>query len=153
MVSKTNLGSKKILFVCVANSARSQMAEALAKDILSENYEIRSAGSHPSGHIHEVARKVLAEVGLDMAGQASKDIEDLPQDFMNNLDFMVTLCAEEVCPVIPTKAQRLSWALPDPAAVAEPEQLDAFRNIRDRIKEKLGNSSLFTSHAAKKFEN
>ena len=98
-----------ILFLCVANSARSQMAEGLAKKILGEGHDIQSAGSEPSGKVHDFAVKALDEVGIDISKNQSKCTSDLSDDFIGNLDFAITLCAEEVCPVIPSDAKKLHY--------------------------------------------
>lgn len=122
----------KILFLCVANSARSQMAEGLAKKILSPDFEIESAGSNPSGRVHRLAIQVMNEIGFDMSDHHSKSIDDLPKDFIAELDYVVSLCAEEVCPVVVSKAKKLRWALPDPGS-----SVDAFRSTRDEIQKRL----------------
>lgn len=128
----------KILFLCVANSARSQMAEGLAKDILGPEFDIRSAGSEPSGKVHEDAIKVMAEVGIDISSHVSEFYDDLPTDFLSNLDYVITLCAEEVCPTLASaRAKKLHWGMPDPASASEVERLDSFREIRDKIKQKM----------------
>ena len=88
---------KRILFLCVANSARSQMAEGLARQILGERVEVVSAGSQPAP-VNPHAVEVMAEIGVDITDQYSKSVDtiDLP-----GLDLAVTLCAEEVCPILP----------------------------------------------------
>ncbi len=125
-----------ILFLCVANSARSQIAEGLAKVILGSGHNIQSAGSQPSGAVNPLAVKTMQEIGIDITFNHSKSISDLDKDFVDNLDYVITLCAEEVCPVIISKAQKLHWANPDPAAVqgSEAEKLAAFRAVRDNIR-------------------
>lgn len=126
---------KRILFLCVANSARSQMAEGLARQILGPDYIIQSAGSKPS-YVHPLAIQVLAESGIDISSHHSKSVQDID---LNAIDYVITLCAEEVCPVISRSVQRMHWPLPDPAAAAESEavQLQNFRNIRDQIAGRL----------------
>lgn len=129
---------KNILFMCVANSARSQLAEALAKQHLL-NCNIESAGSHPS-KVNSYAIKVLLEEGIDISGSQSKSVSDLSQDFVENLDYVITLCAEEVCPVILSKAKRLHWPMPDPAtkdALPDEVMLERFRMCRSSIKLKI----------------
>lgn len=126
-----------ILFLCVANSARSQIAEGLAKSIFGENAKIESAGSEPSGKIQPWAIEILKESAIDITRNKSKSIEQLPMDFLAHLDYVVTLCAEEVCPTLPSKAQRLHWPVPDPAGVPEDQKPQAFRNARDEINIKL----------------
>jgi len=107
-----------ILFLCVANSARSQMAEGLAKEILGDGHDIQSAGSIPSGEVHPNAIIAMDEIGIDIRNQFSKSIDDLDKDFIDNLDFAITLCAEEVCPMLPSKAENLHWVNEDPANIS-----------------------------------
>ena len=104
-----------ILFLCVANSARSQMAEGLAKSMLGSEHNIQSAGSIPSGEVHPHAVIAMDEIGIDIRDQYSKSTEDLDKNFIDSLDFAITLCAEEVCPVLPTSAKNLHWMNEDPA--------------------------------------
>nr|BFD59878.1 arsenate reductase ArsC [Bdellovibrio sp. CKG001] len=126
-----------ILFLCVANSARSQLAEGLAKKIFGSTAKIESAGSEPSGVVQPWAVKSLSEIGIDIGLNKSKSTNDIALGFYANLDFVITLCAEEVCPVLPTKAKRLHWPIKDPAGVSEDKKSEAFRSARDEIKEKL----------------
>lgn len=128
----------KILFMCVANSARSQLAEGLARAILPDA-EIRSAGSRP-GKLNPYAVRVMREKGIDISAHHSKSVEDLPPEFVAGLDYVITLCAEEVCPILVSGAKKLHWPLPDPAAqgIAEEEEaLRRFRVARDAISEML----------------
>ena len=104
-----------ILFLCVGNSARSQIAEGLAKNMFGQNNDIRSAGSEPSGKVHEGAIETMKEIGIDISDHSSKSIEDLDDEFKDNLDYVITLCAEEICPLPPSKAKLLHWANEDPA--------------------------------------
>jgi arsenate reductase len=104
-----------ILFLCVANSARSQMAEGLAKSMFGKEHNIQSAGSIPSGEVHPNAVIAMDDIGIDIRDQSSKSTDDLDKDFIDNLDYAITLCAEEVCPVLPTKAKSLHWMNEDPA--------------------------------------
>jgi arsenate reductase len=128
-----------ILFMCVANSARSQLAEGLAKDILGTAAWIESAGSAPKT-VNRFATQALAEIGVDISSHKSKAIDDLPPDFVSNLDYIITLCAEEVCPVLPSKtAKKLHWPFSDPAGHqgSEQEQLARFREVRENIRTKI----------------
>lgn len=127
----------KILFLCVANSARSQMAEGLAKSLLGNTFVIESAGSVPSGKVHTDAITVMREEAIDISKHTSKFYDDLPVSFLSDLDYVITLCAEEVCPIMASNAKKLHWGMPDPAAAPDSERLDSFRTIRDQIKEKL----------------
>ncbi len=128
-----------ILFLCVANSARSQMAEGLAKLLLDNEVHIESAGSAPAKNVHPLAIKVLEEIGLDISQHKPKSVDDLPKQFLQNLDLVVTLCKEEQCPVLPGAFRKESWALPDPVnpSVSAQEEIEAFRNIRDAIQIKI----------------
>lgn len=124
--------------MCVANSARSQLAEGLARHVFPEA-EIQSAGSHP-GKLNSYAVAVMNEVGIDISKQYSKSIDDLSPQFIVGLDYVITLCAEEVCPTMVSKAKKLHWAQPDPATNAPLPELEAllrFRVARDAISEKL----------------
>lgn len=125
-----------ILFLCVANSARSQMAEGLAKKILSEHH-IESAGSVPSGIVHPDAISAMKEIGIDISNHHSKHFEDFPDEFKKNLDYVITLCAEESCPVMASKAEKLHWALPDPADADPKQRIQSFREIRNEIETRL----------------
>lgn len=126
-----------ILFLCVANSARSQLAEGIAKSIFAQRAHIESAGSEPSGQVQPWAIEVLKESGIDISKNWSKSIDDLPNDFLNNLDYVITLCAEEVCPVFISKAKRLHWPIADPAKASEDAKQQSFRHARDEIKVRL----------------
>lgn len=131
-----------ILFMCVANSARSQLAEALARNIFKKNnkilLQVQSAGSKPSS-LNRYAAAVLKEVGIDSSNLFSKSVDQLPADFVAKLDYVITLCAEEVCPVILSSAQKLHWPMPDPAVQQESAelQLQRFRDTRDQLQQKL----------------
>ena len=124
-----------ILFLCVANSARSQMAEALARSMLGAEHNIQSAGSIPSGEVHPNAVKAMDDIGIDIRDQHSKSTDDLDKDFIDNLDFAITLCAEEVCPVLPSSAKNLHWMNEDPANVSyTPAQLQtSFTKTRENL--------------------
>ena len=104
-----------ILFLCVANSARSQIAEGLAKSMLGSEHNIQSAGSFPSGEVHSHAIKTMDDVGIDIRDQFSKSVDALDRTFLDNLDYVITLCAEEVCPVLNLNVEKLHWINVDPA--------------------------------------
>ncbi len=127
----------KILFLCVANSARSQLAEGLAKNMFGRKAEIESAGSEPSGIVQPWAIKVLQADGIDISKNTSKSLDSLSPEFLENLDFVITLCAEEICPVLPTKAKRLHWPIIDPANALEEKKHELFRRAKEIIREKL----------------
>lgn len=127
----------RILFLCVANSARSQLAEGLAKQIFGERAVVESAGSNPSGEVQPWAITVLKEVGIDISQHSSKSFHELSPEFVESLDFVITLCAEEICPVLTSRAKRLHWPVRDPAKVSETKKAQAFRLARDEIKLKI----------------
>src|SRR3989338_8588325 len=104
----------KLLFLCVANSARSQLAEGLARHLYGPKAQVMSAGSIP-GALNPIAVTVVREIGIDISGHRSKSVDDLPKEFLDRLDAVITLCAEEVCPVVLSRAPKLHWPFPDPA--------------------------------------
>lgn len=123
-----------LLFMCVANSARSQLAEGLARKLFGPNVTVESAGSKP-GKLNPLAVKALEEIGIDISTHYSKSCDDLNPAFVGSLDYVITLCAEEVCPIVVSPAKKLHWALPDPAGKtgSEPEQLLRFQNTREAL--------------------
>lgn len=123
-----------ILFLCVANSARSQLAEGLAKSIFGTHAVIESAGSEPSGKVQPWAIKILEEDGIDISKNWSKSMDELSLEFLANLDFVITLCAEEICPVLPTTAKRIHWPIQDPASASEESKPQAFRVAKNQIR-------------------
>ncbi len=126
---------RHVLFLCVANSARSQMAEGIARSLAPAAVKVSSAGSRPS-RLNPLAVKVLAEIGIDISKHFSKSVDDIPP---GDVDGVITLCAEEVCPVFLGKASRVHWGLPDPAGAGttDEEQLQAFRDVRDELRRRL----------------
>jgi len=128
-----------ILFMCVANSARSQLAEGLARRMFPEA-EIRSAGSSPS-ELNPYALEVMNEIGIDISKHFSKSVDDLPSKFILNLNYVITLCAEEVCPTLAAKGvKKLHWPFPDPAtkeSLLKEEALRRFRDAREAISLRL----------------
>ena len=124
-----------VLFLCVGNSARSQMAEAILRQYAGDRFEIHSAGLRPRD-IHPLTARVLAEAGLDISGQQSKGL----RQFLGKLTVhvVITVCAaeEEDCPTLwPGARARLAWPFPDPAAATgtAEERLAAFRAVRDQV--------------------
>jgi protein-tyrosine-phosphatase len=122
---------RHILFLCVANSARSQLAEGIARSLAPPGVKISSAGSSPAS-IRPQAIQVLNEIGIDISGHRSKGLDSIDA---GSVDAVITLCAEEICPVFLGKAHRLHWGLPDPAAAIgnEETRLIAFRSVRDEL--------------------
>jgi arsenate reductase len=132
-----------VLFLCVQNSARSQMAEAIARGLAPVGVVAMSAGSNPAG-VHPRALEALRESGIDAASQRSKSVAEIP---VERIRVVVTLCAEEVCPAFPGDVVRIHWPLPDPAS-APPEGIrPSFRAVRDeltgRIRALFGRPDLF----------
>ena len=124
-----------LLFLCVANSARSQMAEGLGRALAPQGTRVMSAGSEPT-QVRPQAIEALREIGLDIQSHTSKSIDEVP---INNMDLVITLCADEVCPILPTTVRYLHWPLPDPAGAGNTpeEELEAFRRVRDELKARL----------------
>ena len=120
---------KKILFVCVENSCRSQMAEGFAKKLGQGKIEVHSAGSNPSGKVEEMAIQVMKEKGIDISGQKSKGFGDLKE---KNFDYVITLGCKDVCPFVPAR-QRIEWDIPDPKG----KPIEVFRNTRDVIEREI----------------
>ena len=114
----------RVLFVCVENSNRSQMAEAFARMHGGDGVEAFSAGSAPSGRINPKAVRFMGEVGYDLASHASKSLDDISGDF----DAVVTMGCGDQCPWVPAK-RREDWALPDPRDMDD----EAYRAVRDEI--------------------
>jgi arsenate reductase len=128
------LEPRHILFLCVANSARSQLAEGLARSMAPGRVKISSAGSVPT-RVRPQAIEALAEVGLDISHHRSTGIDEVERP----VDAVITLCAEEVCPVWLEKACRLHWGLPDPAGSSDDpeEEMEAFRSVRDELRSRF----------------
>ena len=124
-----------VLFLCVANSARSQMAEGLARLRFGDAVRVQSAGSAPS-RVNPYAIEVMREVGVDLAPQWSKSVETIDPA---TVDTVITLCAEEVCPVFLGGHRRLHWPIPDPAdpALSRDELLARFRTARDELRKRI----------------
>ena len=111
---------KEILFLCTANSCRSQMAEGFARALALKETKIYSAGTEPKT-VHPMAIKVMKEVGIDIFHQRSKALERIP---LEKVDLVVTLCGEaaESCPSLNKKTNHLHWPLPDPALAQGDEE-------------------------------
>ena len=124
------MGKKKILFVCVENSNRSQMSQAFATMLGGEEVEAYSAGSRPSGKINPKAIAAMHELGYDLSVHTSKSLDEVK--FYAPFDVVVTMGCGDACPWMPAK-QFVDWQIPDPRNM-EP---DEFRQVRDVIKEKV----------------
>ena len=121
--------AKRILFVCVENSCRSQMAQGWAAKLGGDKVEAFSAGSKPSGVVNPDAIKVMKEIGIDISGQTSKGFEQLPY---NKFDYVITMGCQDVCPFFPAK-EKIDWQITDPKG----KGLEFFRKVRDEIGDRV----------------
>ena len=122
------------LILCTGNSCRSQMAEALLQRAAGDVLRVESAGSKPSGYVHPLSIKAMAELDIDISDHRSKSLDEfLDQD----VEIVITVCgnADQVCPVFPGQAKRYHWPFDDPADAegTEEEQMEFFRRVRDEI--------------------
>lgn len=120
---------KRLLFVCVENSCRSQIAEAFARIHGGDNVEAYSAGSRPSGVVNPKAIETMSEIGYDLSTHESKSLEDIPEV---TYDFVATMGCGDECPFIRAK-KREDWQIPDPKNMPP----DEFRSVRDEIKNRV----------------
>jgi len=128
---------KRVLILCTGNSARSQMAEGLLRNLADDRFQVESAGVAPT-RVRPEAITVMRELGIDISQHRSKSLDEfLGQQF----DYVITVCdnANEQCPVFPANTKRIHWSFEDPAAAAGNEQsrLAVFRRVRDEILERL----------------
>ena len=128
---------KKVIFLCTANSCRSQMAEGFAKEFGRGLIEVHSAGFIATG-VHRRAIEAMKEDGIDISDQESKVIDE---GMLKHMDIIITLCehAEGSCPRTPSRIKRIHWPIRDPVGTAgtEKEIMNEFRRARDEIKEKV----------------
>lgn len=127
----------RVLFLCTGNSARSQMAEGLLRNLGGDRYEVYSAGTDPKP-IHPLTKKVMNEIEIDISNQHSKALDE----FLNqSFDYIITVCdrARDNCPTFPGDSKRIHWGFEDPAAAtgSEIEQLTVFRKIRNEISNRI----------------
>ncbi len=126
---------KRVLFVCTGNSARSQIAESLARAM---GLDAFSAGTHPKDAVHPLAVAVMMEKGIDISHQRPKPLD---LEFAETVDLLVTVCgeAEAECAHLPLPVPKAHWNLPDPAKVEgdEATRLAAFRRVRDEIERRM----------------
>jgi arsenate reductase len=115
----------KIVFVCVENARRSQMAQGFAEALGQGELEVYSAGSRPTSSIDPMVIEVMKEKSIDLSGRQPKSLSDLPSVEM---DFVVTMGCEETCPAVPSK-KIIEWNIPDPKG----KSIDVFRSVRDMI--------------------
>jgi arsenate reductase len=131
----------RVLFVCIHNSARSQMAEAFLKEIAGDRFEVQSAGLEP-GALNQDVVAVMKEIGIDISQNLTKSAFDLYKKGAL-FDYVITVCDQasaEKCPVFPGITKRLHWGFPDPSSVkgTDIERLEEARGIRDQIRERIG---------------
>jgi arsenate reductase len=127
----------RVLFVCTHNSARSQMAEGILRDLAGDRFEVTSAGTEAT-HVRPLAIRAMDEISIDISGQESKTLERyLGEPF----DYVITVCddANEACPFFPGADKRLHWSFEDPSRAegSEDERLAIFRRVRDEIRERI----------------
>lgn len=131
------MDKQRVLFLCTHNSARSQMAEGLLRDIAGDRFESHSAGTEET-HVRPLAIKAMAEVGVDISGQESKTLNRYIEE---PFDFVITVCdsANEACPFFPNATERLHWSFPDPSKAegTEEEQLAFYGEVRDAIRARI----------------
>jgi arsenate reductase (thioredoxin) len=127
----------KVMFLCTGNSCRSQMAEGFARDLGKGLIEARSAGLMAAG-VHPRAIAVMREVGIDISGQRSREIDP---DLLRTMDVVITLCgnAEDACPRTPPEVKRIHWPVKDPVGTIGTEEtiMREFRRARDEIRVKI----------------
>lgn len=126
---QTTASSKRLLFVCIENSNRSQMAEAFARIHGGEKVEVYSAGSRPSGRVNPKAIEAMREIGYDLSRHRSKSLSELPDI---EFDFAVTMGCGDECPLVRAR-RREDWNIPDPKGMPS----DKFRLVRDMIERKI----------------
>jgi arsenate reductase (thioredoxin) len=130
----------KVLFVCIHNSARSQMAEAILNRLGGDRFEARSAGLEP-GQLNPFAVKVMEEIGIDISHNLTKDVFDFYKKG-ELFNYVITVCDEaaaEKCPIFPGIVERVTWSFADPSALTgtDEERLRGTRMVRDQIREKI----------------
>ncbi len=119
----------RILFVCVQNASRSQMAQGFAEAFGRGRVEVYSAGSHPSSEINPLAVEVMKEKNIDLSGRRPKGLSGLPHVEM---DYLITMGCEKACPAVPAR-KIIEWQIPDPKG----KPIDEVRKIRDLLEAKV----------------
>lgn len=131
---------KKVLFICVHNSARSQIAEAFLKQMAGDRFEVESAGLEP-GKLNPAAIEVMQELGIDISQNKTKNAFDFYKQG-KQYDYVITVCDESqsgACPVFPGRGERIHWSFDDPARFqgTQEERLEKTRQVRDKIKQQI----------------
>lgn len=133
---------KRVMFICIHNSARSQMAEAFLKELCSDEFEVQSAGLEP-GKLNPIVVEAMQEVGIDISRNPTKAVWDFVKAG-KTFTYVITVCDEtsaERCPIFPGVTKRLHWSFPDPSSFSgtHEEKLARTREVRDTIREKIEN--------------
>lgn len=134
------MNKQRVLFVCVHNSARSQMAEAFLKQMAGDRFEVESAGLEP-GELNPVAVEVMKEAGIDISQNKAKSVFDFYKQG-RSYDYVITVCDESqsgACPVFPGKGERLHWGFDDPSGFqgTREDRTQKTREVRDRIRRRI----------------
>ncbi len=134
------MNKTKVLFICIHNSARSQMAEAFLREFAGDRFEVESAGLEP-GTLNPLVVKAMGEVGMDISAKQTRGVFDLLRQG-KWFSWVITVCDEsqaEKCPIFPGPGLRQHWSFPDPAAFtgSEEEKLEQVRALRDQIADKV----------------
>ena len=128
-----------VLILCTGNSCRSHLAEGILRKAAGDLINVASAGSKPAGHVHPLAIKALAEIGIDISSHRSKHLDEF---LTQPVHTVITVCgkADQVCPVFPGQVNRHHWPFDDPAHApgTEAEQFEVFRRVRDEIQRVFG---------------
>lgn len=127
---------RRVLILCTGNSARSQMAEGLLRQMGGERFEAFSAGVEPS-FVRPQAIQVMQEIGVDISSHRSKSVDEFVDQ---RIDYVITVCdhANQRCPIFPAQVKRIHWSIDDPVTPgSETEHLQAFRRARDELKQRL----------------
>ncbi len=124
-----------VLILCTGNSCRSHMAEGILRAAAGDLLDVQSAGSAPAGHVHPLAIRALAEIGIDISGHRSKHFDEF---LSRDIHTVITVCgnADQACPMFPGQVQRHHWGFDDPAHATgtEEERMAVFRRVRDEIR-------------------
>lgn len=134
------MDKKRVLFICVHNSARSQMAEAFLKQMSGDRFEVASAGLEP-GKLNPVVVEAMKEIGIDISQNKTKSVFDFFKQG-KQYDYVITVCDESqsgACPVFPGKGERIHWGFDDPSSFqgTPEEKMAKTREVRDKIKQRI----------------
>lgn len=127
-----------VLVLCTGNSCRSHLAEGVLRAAAGDAFDVASAGSKPAGYVHPLAIRVMAEIGIDIAGHRSKSWNEF---LAAPVETVITVCghADQACPIFPGQVNRHHWPFDDPAHAAgtDEEKLAVFRRVRDEIRRRF----------------